>query len=109
MKRLTQLLPIVTLLILQPSNACGETLPIEQGKKYYMTFVDKNPIPLLQNGSPVLVKRIFDYPWIEVEYTWTPTVEVDENGNRVEPPTTTTHRVFLNLERVVVIKSLSQK
>ena len=108
MKKIAQILAILVLAFLQTTILSAESLPIAQGERYYMTFVDERPMALHKKGTPLVVTKIFDYPWIEVEFSWTPQVQIDEAGNKVVPPKAVKYRYYLNLDRVISIKSYSK-
>ncbi|MGJ8653832.1 MAG: hypothetical protein ACSHX8_11205 [Opitutaceae bacterium] len=90
MKKTLQTL-ILLVALLHP--AFGAPLPIQVGAKYYIQIVDgKKELPFMDRHRPVKVINVFDYPWIEIEYTWT--------AQGVEPKV---FRKYLNLDHVLVI------
>lgn len=98
---------LITFLCL--STAKSEPLPLEQGKLYSFQLVlekGKEPPYWPENGS-VKVVKVYDYPWIEVEYRWMPTgaFESDENGKmKSVKPEPKIFRRYLNMNHVLSFK-----
>ena len=81
----------------------ADTIPLTIGKDYYITFAGTTtPLDLWSPEAPVRIIRCFDYPWVDVEYRWTPSVEI-RDGKQVAPKTKVIRR-YLNLDHVVAIK-----
>lgn len=108
MIKASPLLVTILAIFLSFSIAHSEPIPLKEGKRYHFQFSEvKNNLPAFwPRVAPVKVVKIFDYPWVEVEYTWVPTValEEDENGEmKSVKPAPIIYRKYLNLNQIVTI------
>ena len=107
MNQKSKISSILCALILTPQIVCSEPLPLKEGGRYHIRLsVENEKLPFYNPSKAVKVTKIYDYPWIEIEYTWVPTAayESDKKGElKSVKPKPKIHRKLLNLNHVVTI------
>ena len=110
---MSRIVPILCALILTPQLALSEPLPLKEGERYHIKLsVDKDKLPFWNPNKTVTITRVFDYPWIEIEYTWMPSAafESDRKGElQSVKPKPKVYKRFLNLNHVVSITPPKKK
>ena len=99
---------ILCTLILASQISSAEPLPLEEGKEYRikLSAEEDKKIPYWDSNRSVKVTKIYDYPWVEIEYTWMPSAayKTDKKGERQSvKPKPHVYRQLLNLNYVVTI------